>query len=73
MLTTKLKKQRSQRTNRRIAYCIYTIGTLIVAPATLNVGAAIAGLAAVLVMAGVVVGMIINTNKKLKAEYALSK
>jgi len=56
-----------------VAYCIYTIGTLIVAPATLNVGAAIAGLVAVLVMAGIVAGMIMNTNKKLKAEYALSK
>ncbi len=49
-----------------VSYLIYTIGTLIVAPATLNAGAAIAGLAAVLVMAGVVVGLILKTNKKLK-------
>ncbi len=54
-----------------VGYLIYTIGTLIVAPASLQIGAAIAGLAAVLVMAGVVVGLIRNTNKKLKAEYAL--
>ncbi len=55
-----------------VAYLIYTVGTLIVSPASLNVGAAIAGFAAVLAMAGVVVGLILHTNKKLKAEYALS-
>ena len=55
-----------------VAYLVYTIGTLIVAPATLNVGAAIAGLAAVLAMVGIVVGLIIHSNKKLKAEYTLS-
>ncbi|MBR2951514.1 MAG: ferrous iron transporter B [Clostridia bacterium] len=55
-----------------VAYLIYTVGTLIVAPATLNVGAAIAGLIAVLLMIGAVVGLILHTNKKLKAEYALS-
>ena len=54
-----------------VSYFIYTVGTLITAPASLNVGAAIAGLVAVLAMAGAVVALIINTNKKLKAEYAL--
>ena len=54
-----------------VAYFVYTIGTLIVAPATLNVGAAIAGLVAVLAMAGIVVGLVLNTNRKLKEEYAL--
>ncbi|MBQ7374158.1 MAG: ferrous iron transporter B [Clostridia bacterium] len=54
-----------------VAYLIYTIGTLIVAPATLNVVAAIAGLIGVLAMAGVVVGLILNTQKKLKAEEKL--
>ncbi len=34
-------------------------------------GAAIGGLIAVVAMIAVVVGLIINTNKKLKAEYAL--
>ena len=54
-----------------VAYLVYTIGTLIVAPASLNIGAAIAGLVALLAMAGFVVGLILRTNKKLKAEYAL--
>lgn len=55
-----------------VSYLIYTVGTLIVAPASLNVPAAIIGLVAVLAMAGIVVGLIINTNKKLKSEYRLS-
>ena len=38
----------------------------------LNVGATIGGLAAVIAMVGVVVGLILNTNKKLRAEYAFS-
>ena len=54
-----------------VSYFIYTIGTLITAPASLNVVAAIIGLVAVLCMAGIVIALIINTNKKLKAEYAL--
>lgn len=55
-----------------VAYFVYTVGTLITAPASLNVGAALAGFVLVLAMAGVVVGLILNTNKKLKTEYALS-
>ena len=54
-----------------VAYFVYTIGTLITAPASLNIGAAVAGLVAVLAMTAVVVGMIVNTNKNLKAEYSL--
>ncbi len=54
-----------------VSYLIYTIGTLITAPKALNVGAAIAGLLAVLLMAGFVVYLILNTEKKLKAEHAL--
>ena len=54
-----------------VAYFVYTIGTLIFAPGTLNIGAAIAGLAGILVMAGVVVLLIKNTNKKLKEEYGV--
>jgi len=46
-----------------VSYVIYTVGTLIVAPATLNVGAAIAGLVAVLAMAGAVVMLILKNNK----------
>lgn len=56
-----------------VAYLVYTIGTLITAPATLNVTAAIAGLVAVVVMAGVIVAIIGNTNRKLRMEYALAK
>ena len=54
-----------------VAYLIYTIGTLIASPSSLNIGAAIGGLAAVLCMVGVVVALILNTNRKLKAEYSL--
>ena len=54
-----------------VAYLVYTIGTLITAPATLNVGAAIAGLVIVAALVALVVGLIINTNKKLETEYAL--
>ena len=53
-----------------IAYLVYTVGT-IVAGATLNVGAAIGGLIAVLCMVAVIVALILNTNKKLNAENTL--
>ncbi len=56
-----------------VGYIVYTVGTLITAPATLHIGAAVAGLAAVLAFAGMITGLIIHTNKKLKAEYALGK
>ncbi len=56
-----------------VAYLVYTIGTLVTAPATLNVGAAIAGLAAMAVMAAVIIMLIGNTNRKLKTEYALKQ
>lgn len=55
-----------------VGYLVYTIGTLITAPSTLNIGAAIGGLAAVVIFAAVIIGLIHNTNKKMKAEYALS-
>ncbi len=56
-----------------VAYLVYTIGTLITNPAALNVGAAIAGLIAVAVMVGIVVMIINNTNRQIKAEYALAR
>jgi ferrous iron transport protein B len=59
-------------TGYTVAYLVYTIGTIVTGGA-LNVGAAIAGLIAVLAMAGAVITIISNTNKKLKAEYALNK
>ncbi len=55
-----------------VGYLVYTIGTLVTAPETLNVGAALAGLAAVVVFTAVIIGLIRNTNKKLKTEYALN-
>jgi len=53
-----------------VAYFVYTIGTIISGD-TLHIGAAAAGLVAVLVMAAVVLAIINNTNRKLKAESAL--
>ena len=55
-----------------VAYLVYTIGTLIAAPATLAAGPAIAGGIAVVIMAGIVVALIVNANKKVKAEYRLN-
>ena len=53
-----------------VAYLVYTIGTLIVGGA-LNIGAAIGGAIAVAAMVAVVIGLIANTNKRMKVEYAL--
>ena len=55
-----------------VAYLVYTIGTLITAPATLAAGPAMAGGIAVVIMAGIVVSLIVNANKKLKVEYKLN-
>ncbi len=54
-----------------VAYLVYTVGTLIVG-GTLNIGAAIGGLIAVLAMIAFVIGLILNTNKKIKTQYALN-
>ena len=54
-----------------VGYLVYTIGTLITAPASLNVGAAIGGLIAVLFFAAIIIAMVNSTNKKMKTEYAL--
>lgn len=56
-----------------VGYLVYTIGTLITAPASLNVGAAVVGLIAVFVFAAIVTILIQNTNRKMKGEYALSR
>lgn len=55
-----------------VAYLVYTIGTWITAPATLNIGAALAGLAAIAVMIVIVSLLIANTKKKMKTEYVLN-
>ena len=57
-------------TGYTVAYLVYTIGTLVTG-GVLDIGAAIGGLVAVLAMAAVIAGLIANTNKKLKKEYAL--
>lgn len=56
-----------------IGYMIYTIGTLITAPASLNVGAAIGGLVAVAAIVVIVAALIRSNDKKMEAEYALNK
>lgn len=53
-----------------VAYLVYTIGTLIVG-GTLNIGASIGGAIAVAAMVSVVIGLIMNTHKKMKVEYVL--
>ncbi len=55
-----------------VAYLVYTIGTLITAPASLNVVAALIGLAVVVVIGVVIANMIKKTNKDMAAQYALS-
>ncbi|MBQ4110254.1 MAG: ferrous iron transporter B [Clostridia bacterium] len=59
-------------TGYTVSYFVYTIGTLITAPSSLNMGAAIAGLAAVCLMAAYIVKLIRNTEKNLKEEYKLN-
>ena len=55
-----------------LGYLIYTVGTLITAPETLGLGAAIGGGLAVVCMAAIVVYLCVRTDKKLQNEYALS-
>ena len=54
-----------------VGYTVYTVGTLITAPELLAVGPAIAGLAAIIIFVIIVAGLIRNTQKKIKTEYAL--
>ena len=55
-----------------VGWLVYTVGTLITAPATLNVVGAIAGAVCVAVMAGFVTWLIHHNNSKLASQYALS-
>ena len=59
-------------TGYSIGYFVYTIGTLITAPQTLQVGAVIGGGIFVLAFAAVLVALCIRADQKLKAEYAMS-
>ena len=54
-----------------VGYLVYTIGTLITAPATLDVTAALCGLAVVAVISGYIIYLISKANKSVKAEYSL--
>ena len=56
-----------------VAYLVYTIGTLITAPASLNIPAAIIGLAVVVAIGAVIANLIKKTNQSMAAEYALNK
>ena len=55
-----------------VSYLVYTIGTLITAPASLNIGAAVAGFVIVAAMITIIAVLINKANIKLKAEYAFS-
>ncbi len=54
-----------------VGYLVYTIGTLITAPAILDVTAALCGLAIVAVISGYIIYLISKANKSVKAEYSL--
>ena len=56
-----------------VSYLVYTIGTLITAPAALNIPAALLGLAVVAVFAVIIAGLIRKANKNIAAEYALNE
>ena len=59
-------------TGYSVGYLVYTIGTLITAPETLDATAAIGGGIAVAVMAGIIVFQCVRADQKVKTEYALS-
>lgn len=54
-----------------VGYLVYTIGTLITNPSSLNAVMAICGAVVVAVFAVIIISLIKHTDKKLKAEYAL--
>lgn len=60
-------------TGYTVSYLVYTIGTLITNPYSLNITAALAGLAAVAVFAATVTMLIMKSNPKLKSELALKR
>ena len=59
-------------TGYSVGYLVYTIGTLITEPAKLSIGGAIGGGIFVVLFAAVLVYLCAKSDKKLKAEYALS-
>ena len=59
-------------TGYSVGYLVYNIGTLIVAPGSLSIGAAIGGGSFVLAFGVVLVYLCANADQKVKAEFALS-
>ena len=59
-------------TGYTVAYLVYTIGTLITDPASLNIVAALCGLVVVVAIMLILAELIKKTNKSLAKEYALS-
>ena len=59
-------------TGYSVGYLVYTVGTLITAPATLSIGAAIGGGLFVVAFAAVLIVLCSRSNTKLKDNYALS-
>ena len=55
-----------------VSYLIYTIGTLLTAPSSLNIGAAIGGLIAITIMTLFIAVLIRNSNKIVKSGYSLN-
>jgi ferrous iron transport protein B len=55
-----------------VSYLVYTVGTLITAPASLNITAALIGLLVVIGIGIVIAGLIRKANKSMAREYALS-
>ena len=58
-------------TGYTVAYLVYTIGTLITAPETLDMTAAIGGLAGIVVMIAIVVTLARRSNRHIQEEYRL--
>ena len=54
-----------------VSYVVYTLGTLITSPTSLDASAALAGLAIVAVFVAVICVLIANTEKKMKAKNSL--
>ena len=59
-------------TGYSIGYLVYTIGTLITAPDSLSIGGVIGGGTFVLAFAAVLIFLCIRSDRRVKAEYALS-
>ena len=58
-------------TGYSVAYLVYTVGTLITAPESLSIPAAIGGGAFVLLFAAVLIVLCKKSDKQLSARYAL--